>query len=400
MKTIQLKRGLRANLPSEAAIGEPLFCTDTGELFMGMGVGITPVKVKGENEVGELGSLFTDSKTDIVSAINELFQSVSDGKNLIATAITDKGIFTNGGETFPSLAYRIGQIITDSKRSKTKLNVTAPYTHTITLTNPIAVEDLCTSVIKFTPGPTGITQYVCDFNNGDSNNFEYSPDIYYDGVMKMQTTVINETVNSKTQDTEEFFTLQSSLIDKSLWNTIDTLSIERVVERIDIDVKGTHFPQVVFAKNDIDLSGVESIHSISWNSISTGNSKALLLVTFDSGNTWKTFINNQWVDVDKANIQEVENKGMNASAVTGLSYVSIEEVRNGSNKIRFAYFLKQTHASEYVGNDSITIKINMPGTNSIASPSSYIYTLEQLGTELVYNFTESGTYTINWVASQ
>jgi hypothetical protein len=37
--TIQIRRGLKSELPSSAAVGEPLFCTDTNELFIGAGLG-------------------------------------------------------------------------------------------------------------------------------------------------------------------------------------------------------------------------------------------------------------------------------------------------------------------------------------------------------------------------
>jgi hypothetical protein len=40
--TIQVRRGLAANLPSSAAIGELLFATDTGILYIGTGTGIIP----------------------------------------------------------------------------------------------------------------------------------------------------------------------------------------------------------------------------------------------------------------------------------------------------------------------------------------------------------------------
>ena len=51
--------------------------------------------------------------TDVEGALNELFTSVSDGKTLIATAITDKGIPASGSDTFSQLANKIEQIETE-----------------------------------------------------------------------------------------------------------------------------------------------------------------------------------------------------------------------------------------------------------------------------------------------
>lgn len=47
---------------------------------------------------------------DLKGAINEVFQNVSNGKQLIATAITDKGINTSSDDTFQVMATNIGKI--------------------------------------------------------------------------------------------------------------------------------------------------------------------------------------------------------------------------------------------------------------------------------------------------
>jgi len=68
---------------------------------------------KGASLVGleDAGGNFT--ATDVEGAMAELFQSVSDGKTLVATAITDKGISTDGSDTFATMAGNIDSIVTD-----------------------------------------------------------------------------------------------------------------------------------------------------------------------------------------------------------------------------------------------------------------------------------------------
>lgn len=51
---------------------------------------------------------------ELVEKVNECFQSVSDGKELIASAITDKNISTDANETFATMAANIRQISTGS----------------------------------------------------------------------------------------------------------------------------------------------------------------------------------------------------------------------------------------------------------------------------------------------
>ena len=80
--------------------------------------------------IGNKTSLLTNNKNTIVEAINELFTSVSNGKQLLETAITDKGgtvskqgsIATfdeldNGIRSIPVGDYSIGDAISESKLS-------------------------------------------------------------------------------------------------------------------------------------------------------------------------------------------------------------------------------------------------------------------------------------------
>lgn len=61
-------------------------------------------------KIGELSMLSTTDKDNLVDAINELFQLVSNGKILIASAITDMGIGTLATETFEQMANKIRQL--------------------------------------------------------------------------------------------------------------------------------------------------------------------------------------------------------------------------------------------------------------------------------------------------
>ena len=67
-------------------------------------------KAENASQHGDLTTLKTSQKSSLVEAINELFTSVSDGKNVIATAISDRGISTGGNATFPQMAANINAI--------------------------------------------------------------------------------------------------------------------------------------------------------------------------------------------------------------------------------------------------------------------------------------------------
>src|SRR5690606_21250337 len=67
------------------------------------------------SSIGDKSTLKTSHKSTLVGAINEAFQSASDGKTAVANAITAKGVTASPSDTFPTLATKIGQISTGKK---------------------------------------------------------------------------------------------------------------------------------------------------------------------------------------------------------------------------------------------------------------------------------------------
>ena len=66
------------------------------------------IKIEGNGELGNLNELYTNYKDDIVGAINELFQNVDNGKQLIADAIDDPSITKDS--TFEAMSEMIEYI--------------------------------------------------------------------------------------------------------------------------------------------------------------------------------------------------------------------------------------------------------------------------------------------------
>lgn len=52
MPTIQVKRGVVANLPASAAAGEPVYTTDDQQLHFGTGAAVVPLKIAAANVTG------------------------------------------------------------------------------------------------------------------------------------------------------------------------------------------------------------------------------------------------------------------------------------------------------------------------------------------------------------
>ena len=65
---------------------------------------------KARTDIGDVSNLQTTTKDNLVKAVNECFRSASDGKALIASAITGKGVNTDSGATYAAMAENIGSI--------------------------------------------------------------------------------------------------------------------------------------------------------------------------------------------------------------------------------------------------------------------------------------------------
>lgn len=94
-----------------------------GSAEMGETLGSGPYTIEFDEEDNEnlaALSIEYDNKTsnmtatNVQSAIDELFTDVSEGKTLIATAVTDKGVETAATDSFSTMADKIGQITTET----------------------------------------------------------------------------------------------------------------------------------------------------------------------------------------------------------------------------------------------------------------------------------------------
>jgi hypothetical protein len=82
---------------------------DDGNALIYRGAAVTTA-----NQLGTLSSLQTTNKSDVVAAINELFQSASNGKSTVAAAITGMGQAASGSDTYAQLATKISAISSDA----------------------------------------------------------------------------------------------------------------------------------------------------------------------------------------------------------------------------------------------------------------------------------------------
>lgn len=118
-------------------------------------LGQTPKQIKNPTTIATNVSYNNSQTSSIITgnnvqeAIDELFTSVSNGKELVANAITDKGVATSVSDTFATMAENIGNINVGVDLSSIQSTRTIPTSG---------------QNIEFVSGMIGIFGYV-DFNH-------------------------------------------------------------------------------------------------------------------------------------------------------------------------------------------------------------------------------------------
>ena len=330
------------------------------------------------------------TKTD-----EEISNDIIDRKELICKALSNKGVIATKSDELSTYANKINSIVQNSQIKNTKLNIKKGETKQIILTNPTDIQNVCTSVLEYKAGENDVVQYDCGFNNGDITSFEHAPNIIFDGYMKQDNKIKNDTF-IKIQENESFAECLYH-INKSLFHTLDKIETYEEEDIEKIKLTGTHFPTLVKASDDINLNGINKINKIIWLANDGAISKNRLIFSLNSGLTWKTYdtINKILIDIDINNLYDIENKGLTIKQVNNLTIEDLDILRDNSPKIRFGYYLEKNNAFDELYNDNISITVDMKGKDI---PSlNYIWSFDEDRKTINYKFIEDGTYTIIYV---
>lgn len=84
--------------------------TSTGELNLLAGSAAVDDKLNKDSSNPVQNKIITNKINELEKSFAEAKKSVSDGKTLVATAITDKGVATEPTDSFATMAENIGQI--------------------------------------------------------------------------------------------------------------------------------------------------------------------------------------------------------------------------------------------------------------------------------------------------
>lgn len=384
------------NIDYNNIINKPFIPTKTSDL--------TKDDVYTTNEINNIvGSeaLLTKSQT-LKGAINEVFQSGSNVKANVVTAVTSKGQPVTTQNTWSEIVTAISNIevgtSTGSANVKevTKLNVVAsestPYTHIVALDNPIVNNDIVYGVREFVGG-SELTNLISTFDNADSDDFKPNQSILFDGSIKLADKIVMEDmVDEGVLDTGNLYTFT---VNKTSYNIIK--NVEAVDENIpQIKITTLYNEAVLESNGDIDLTNVETWNSIIFNTITTNGGKCLLAVSVDGGVTYKAYNIGlgAWQVVDITNFNDFAKKGMSKTITDSLTSTELELLRNGSKKVRFAYYLSVVDEKSIAESSDISINVAMSGYYVLANKNDYDVLIGEDNQSIEFKFYKSGTYTM------
>jgi hypothetical protein len=354
--------------------------------------------------VGDKSQLPTVDKTNIVNSIKEVFQSGSNVKANVVTALSAKGSDVTTMNTWNEVVGVIGTLgpvgssPTVSILNATKFNVTAsssvPYTKSFALTNLVVNKKIMYGVRELIPGPQS-TPLVSDFNNADSTNFEYNENVVFDGAMSLKPIVISsDMTDDGVLGAGNMF---EYTFDKSSFENIETVKITRSGVALPvIDIRGTHFPQTVKAIGDINLINIETLDQVIVNSSTSGGGKVLTAISFDGGVNYYVYNlgTMTWDLVDINNTADFLAKGMTKTVSDSLTKDQLDVVRNGATQLRFAYYLSVTSTASVANVDSVSVKLTAKGTTELANKADFDVLIGSDNKSVDIKFYKSGTYTM------
>lgn len=146
---------------------------------------------------GDLDNLATSTKTDLVSAINETFTSVSSGKTVIAAAITDKGVTTAATDSFSTMASNIALISTTPNlqtKSKTYTPTESAQSETVAADNGYDGLDgvnVTVNAVSSTYVGSGVTKKAAATIHPSTSDQTIASGTYLDGTQTIKAVTMS-----------------------------------------------------------------------------------------------------------------------------------------------------------------------------------------------------------------
>ena len=195
------------------------------------------------NALGSV-TLNTTDKT-LKGAINELFQNVSNGKELIASAITDKGVITSKTDTFQQMANNIRSIAI-VEPGETTYTITKNLSNCSSDNNINSVTEGSSYTTVITANDSTTMNSISVLMNGVDVTNEYATPIYGE----LTYTITKNLSNCSSSNTS------TSITEGSSYTTSITANDGYVLSSIIVVMGGYDITSSVVNRNNINISNV------------------------------------------------------------------------------------------------------------------------------------------------
>lgn len=326
----------------------------------------------------------------ISDTTQEMINKMNTQKQELVDAVIEKGLSAYTYNSISELATKVTQItkvdVLGTVKRTSKINVKAPYTHEIVLSEPLSLKDIAVSVLEFVGNEEGVVHYTAEYNNGESTSFDFDDRfIVFDGLMRLK----DEYDFIVTEVEENFF--ETEIIDFSEFVDIEEVAIDYDK----ITLKAVPQGQIIKANGNISLNGVGEIGSIDVIHNAIGNGIANMAISFDGGQSYHAYNGSDWNAVNIEDKEDFKMNGMSSNLIGTLTNDQLSAVRNDT-KLRFAYYLERPNYADDANQDRLQITVSMNGYDILADMSNYSYSYDRDTQTLRFMFMKDGTYTITY----
>lgn len=254
-----------------------------------------------------------------------------------------------------------------SLRQVSKMGVVGSTTSPYEVDIPINTVDFKVprvNVLQFQQGDQNIIKTLNSFSNSESGDFQADAMVSFDNTVHLKTEYDYSMAykNDIGTDNQEY----SCEMDKSIFKEIDDM--EETIDGVNEILTLTAIPpdRLLIASGDKDLSYVQNIDYFKLTGI--GNNLKIV-VSVDSGATWKTFNTDHWEDINLT-VDDVKVKGIDIATFNVINS-TYWNLLNTNKKIRFAYLLSMDNISDTENIDNLDLQYDGIGKWVQAKETDY-----------------------------
>ncbi|MBV4450622.1 signal peptidase II [Clostridium tyrobutyricum] len=220
------------------------------------------------------------------------------------------------------------------------------------------------NVLQFQQGDQDIIKTLNSFSNSESSDFVSDDMIAFDDTVHLKTQYDYQAQYEGDigADNKEY----SCVIDKGIFKSIEDIQVNQDGVNEVLTLTAIPSDRLLIASGDKDLSYVQNID---YFQITGSGANLKIIVSVDSGESWKTFNTDHWDDINLT-VEDVKTKGIDITTFNDISS-TYWNLLNTSKKIRFAYLLSMESIDDTENIDNLELQYDGQGKWVQATEDTY-----------------------------